>query len=137
MKDLLTFTVPGGTSIDPIAGMPSGGTDAVQRVIQSGITYLFVAATLLALFFLIFGGIQWIMSSGEKEKIEAARKRIIYAILGLLIAFLSFFIINTIGTFFSVKLLDTPGPVCSNNNPSGTCPGIKTCTYFRGDYVCR
>ena len=112
MKDLLTFTVPGGTTIAPVANMPSGGTDAVQRVIQSGITYLFVAATLLALFFLIFGGIQWIMSSGEKEKIEAARKRIIYAIIGLTIAFLAYFIISIVGNLFGVNLLN---PSCKAN----------------------
>ena len=44
--------------------------------------------------------------------IEAARKRIIYAIVGLVVAFSSFFIINLIGNFFGVKILDIPSRWC-------------------------
>lgn len=110
----LSFTVPGGNadnptdiSINPVGGMPKGGTSSIGAVIQSGITYLFIIATLLALFFLIFGGIQWIMSQGDKTKVEGARKKITYAIIGLIVAFSAYLIINTVGTFFGVKLLNT------------------------------
>ena len=101
----IALTIPGGTKINPAIGMPEGGINVVRTIIQWGITVLFVTATVLALIFLIWGGIQWITSSGDKAKIEGARKRIIFSIIGLVLVFLSFMIINIIGDFFKVDLL--------------------------------
>ena len=58
------------------------------------INILLVLAVILALIFLIWGGIRWIMSGGDKQKIEQARSAIIGAIVGLVLAFLSFLILN-------------------------------------------
>ncbi len=104
---LLALKFPGG-QIDPVAGMPSGGVDTLGKIIRWGITILFITVTLAALIFLILGGIAWITSQGDKAKVEAARKRITFAIIGLIIAFSAYFIINVIGDFFGVKLLGVP-----------------------------
>lgn len=104
MKLAFKFPGPEGNRIDPVAGMPEGGIETVVKIIKWGITVLFVAITITSLIFLILGGIAWITSSGDKAKIEAARKRIVYAVIGLVVAFLSYFIINTIGQFFGVRL---------------------------------
>lgn len=137
--EYLAFKFPGGR-IDPVAGMPSGGVETFGRILRVGLTILFITVTLAALIFFIWGGIQWITSGGDKTKIEAARKRLVYAVIGIIVAFSSYFIINTVGNFFGVKLLDVPArvaPACSSAHPSGTCPGIQTCTYYRGVYQCR
>lgn len=97
------MTIP-GYQINPIKGMPTGGLPKLEEIIRFGITYLFIIATLLALVFLLWGGISWITSGGDKAGIETARKRITFALIGLVVAFLGFFIINFIGTFFGVKL---------------------------------
>lgn len=104
----LALKIPGGR-IDPVAGMPSGGDETLQSLITNGFTWAFIIVTVTALIFLIWGGISWIMSQGDKSKVEGARKRITYAIIGLIVAFASFMIINTVGTFFGVKLLNIPG----------------------------
>ena len=104
----LAFNFPGG-SIGGVAGMPEGGVDTFGKTLQVGITLLFITVTLAALIFLILGGIQWIISQGDKTKVEAARKKITYAIIGLIVAFASYLIISVIGNFFGVKLLDVPG----------------------------
>ncbi len=101
----LAFNLPGPYEIRPVPGMPTGGIDKVETIIQVGITLLFIAATLLALAFLIYGGIRWITSGGDKTGVENARKTITYAIIGLVISFLAFFIINIIGAFFGIKLI--------------------------------
>ena len=111
MKNLITFTLPGGTSLDPVEGMADPGANAnhvVNVLTKSIVTDLFVIATIAALFFLIWGGISWASSGGEKEKLEKARKKIIYAIIGLCIVFLSFFIINTVGEVLGVKFFKAP-----------------------------
>lgn len=102
----LALNLPGNRySIDPVSGMPGGGVDTLGKIIRLGITLLFVTIVITALIFFILGGIAWITSSGDKAKIESARKRLVYAVIGLLVAFLSYFIINLLGFFFGLKLL--------------------------------
>lgn len=44
-----------------------------------------VAASLICLAFLVWGGIDWISSQGDKTKYEEARNKITHALLGLAI----------------------------------------------------
>ncbi len=86
-----------GTFISPPPGIPSGGFgDKGIIVIQVALTLLFVFAVILALIFVIYSGIQWTMSGGDKQKIQQARLRITFAIVGLIIAFLAFFIVRVV-----------------------------------------
>lgn len=71
-------------------------------IITRGITIALVVATLIALAFLIFGGIRWILSGGEKEKVEEARGTVIAALVGLIISFLAYFLINIVFGFFGI-----------------------------------
>lgn len=93
--------------IKPPGGLPSGGfqDSTGNAIINWGITALLIGAVILALFFFIWGGIQWITSGGDKTKVQNARNRMIYSIIGLLIAFLSFFIVNLIGNIFGADIL--------------------------------
>lgn len=95
--------VPGGI---PTGGLEAGG--AGQKLISGGITLLFVIAIILSLFYLIWAGIDWMRSEGDKTAIEAARHKLTYAILGLIVVFLSILIVQTIGYFFQVPLLTNP-----------------------------
>ena len=109
MTKEFAFTIPGinggEIKIETAGGIPEGGL--LTTTLPAIITYLLIGATLLALAFLIYGGIRWITSGGDKAGVEAARKTITYAIVGLVITFLAFFIVNMIGAFFGVKLLGT------------------------------
>lgn len=68
--------------------------------IGSVVTLLFIIAVLIALGFLIWGGIKWITSGGDKSGVESARNHIVAAIVGLIIVFLAFFVINIVAGFF-------------------------------------
>lgn len=72
-------------------------------LISTLITIAFVAATVIALAFLIYGGFKWIVSGGEKGALEEARNHIVASIVGLVIIFLSYFILNLILFFFTGK----------------------------------
>lgn len=96
----------GGDKIVPPKGVPSGNAFlTTQNIIQVSITLIFIIATIAALFVIVFAGIRWIVSGGDKEKLQGARNMITYALVGLVVIFLSYFIINVIGDFFGVKLL--------------------------------
>lgn len=94
-----------GIDVNPPAGIPTGGESALSKVLQTGMQTLFVFAIVFALFVIIFGAIQWITSGGDKQKLEGARKRIIFAIVGLLVVLFAFFIVNLVGSVFGVTLL--------------------------------
>lgn len=65
------------------------------------VTFAFVGAILIALAFLIYGGLKWIVSGGDKTAIEEARNHIVSAVVGLVIVFLVYFILNLIIYFFT------------------------------------
>lgn len=70
------------------------------HALASIITAVFVIALVLALAYLIYGGIRWVLSQGDKTKVDAARQHIIAALVGLIIVFLSYFLLNIIAQMF-------------------------------------
>lgn len=88
-----------------IAHIPSRTGPFGEGVIQLGISVLLVGTILIALIYIIWGGFEWIRSEGDKEAISTARKRIIYAVIGLGVAFFSFLLINLLSYFFGVDLI--------------------------------
>lgn len=71
------------------------------------ITFVFIIAIITALGFLVWGGIKWVTSGGEKTGVEEARNHVIAAVVGLIIVFLSYFILNLIIYFFTGQGINT------------------------------
>lgn len=69
-------------------------------MIATLITFAFILAVILALMYLVWGGIKWITSGGDKTNVETARNHIVAAIIGLVLVFLSYFILNLVLYFF-------------------------------------
>lgn len=71
------------------------------NAISGLVTLILVIAVIIALFYLLWGGIKWITSGGDKGAVETARNHIIAAIIGLIVVFLAWFILNfLLQTFF-------------------------------------
>ncbi len=101
----------------PIGALPQN--TLVQNVPQFIISLLFVVGIVIAVAFLIYGGIKWILSGGDKTAVEGARNHIIAAIIGLIIVVAAFFILNVIFTILTGKAFDL-NHLCipSLSNPS-------------------
>lgn len=101
---------------------PTGSINnvAIQNIPQFIITLLFVIGIIVAISFLIYGGIKWVMSGGDKAAVESARNHIVAAIVGLVIVAGAFFILNVVfallGVNFNISNLCIPtlsnGTVC-------------------------
>jgi hypothetical protein len=104
MKEL-ALTINNNWTIDPPAGVPKGGSGATEQIIQFGVGFLIVVAILITLLYLIWGGIDYITSEGKKDKMERAKKKITYAIVGIVIVFIAFVIVTIVGNLFSVNYL--------------------------------
>lgn len=90
-------------------------TRDLGQVLGFVVTIAFVIAVLVALAFLIWGGIKWITSGGDKGGVEAARNQIIAAVIGLIIVFLAFFILNLVLGLFGLSLFDLKLPTLSGS----------------------
>ncbi len=66
---------------------------------------LLIIAALLAFFFLILGGIQWITSGGDKTGMEAARNKITHAIVGLIIVGAAWAIMILVQNFLGITII--------------------------------
>ncbi|MBI1813200.1 hypothetical protein HY285_03900 [Candidatus Peregrinibacteria bacterium] len=74
-----------------------------MQIIATFIALALIAASLLCLIFIIVGGITFILSAGNEDKIKKAVHTIRFAIIGLFITFIAFFAVSWIA-----KLLDIP-----------------------------
>lgn len=98
----LAFDSPG--EVEPIeTGELS--IDNVVEFIEMLIGWLLLLAGLLAIGFIILGGVLYIVSAGNEKRAATAKKMIWYAIIGLAIVLLSFviywFVTGTLGSIFA------------------------------------
>jgi hypothetical protein len=96
--------LPGGQTVNAPAGVPTGGLDFFGGVLRNGLVYFIIAAIILSLISMTWSGVQWASSGGDKAKVAAARGRITWTIIGLVIVLSVFFILSLISYFFNVNL---------------------------------
>lgn len=87
-------------SVCPAGQFASLCNISIGQFIGNLISFIFIIAAIVALLYLIWGGFKWITSGGDKTNIETARSHIIAAVVGLIIIFLSYVILNLVWTFF-------------------------------------
>ncbi len=104
---LLSLQLPGEIIPAPEAlGNVKGGEGKLIDILQAFINLFFIFAIILALLVIIYSGWLWLTSVGDKQKIAALKQRIVYALVGLIIVLLSFFIVNFVTRFFDFNLLN-------------------------------
>lgn len=86
----------------------------LNNLLGVGITLLFVFSIILTLFFLIYGGISFITSAGDKQKVVAARQKLTFAVIGLIVVLSAYFIVNFVYGLFGLTFIkpSLPAPVC-------------------------
>lgn len=77
----------------------TGFFSSPSSLINSIIRFVFALAALLVFFYLIWGGIDWITSGGDKGKTESARNKITAAIIGLIVLAASYAILQIVLSF--------------------------------------
>ncbi|MDD5750893.1 MAG: hypothetical protein PHS73_00015 [Candidatus Peribacteraceae bacterium] len=78
-------------------------TGSIVDIVSTFIALGLIAATILCLVFIIIGGISFILSAGNEDKIKKAVHTIRYSIVGLIVAFIAYFLV-----LFVARLLDIP-----------------------------
>ncbi|MBR2726087.1 hypothetical protein IKE87_02365 [Candidatus Saccharibacteria bacterium] len=84
------------------------GDNGVFKQVTNVILYI---VGIIAVIMLIIGGIKYVISGGDAKKVTDAKNTVLYAIIGLVIAFLAFAIVN-----FVISTL----PTASSQNKSAS-----------------
>lgn len=91
-----------GSVGDTIATLSSYTT---MDLVQMFVVYAFIIAAGLSAVFVFIGGINFILSGGNDEKIKTAVNTIRYAIVGLIVTILSFTFVTIVGRIFGLDFM--------------------------------
>lgn len=83
---------------------------ALGKIISSLIGAFLIIAFVLALIYLLTGGLAWITSEGDKQNLEKARQKITQAIVGLVIVASAYAIFKLVGQFLGLDIGNLPFP---------------------------
>lgn len=78
----------------------------IPIVLKSVVNWALIFAGIVALVIVILSGIKFITSKGDQKQVATAKRSLSYAILGLIIIFLSFFIIKLIAYITGVDCIN-------------------------------
>jgi len=95
----INLSVPAGS------GFTNLTTLSFANLISYAIQLVLIVAAVLFFFLLVLGGIKWITSGGDKGQTEGARNQITAALVGLVIVFAAWAIVQLVETFFGVSIL--------------------------------
>ncbi len=127
------------TPLVPLPGMPEGGAFDLSTYLIGFYNFLLSIVGIVAVLFMIFGGLKYITAVGNSSKIGDAKNQIMSAITGLLLALLSWVIVDTINP--DILYMRQPGVAFNEllNGSTGICStyttdenGVGTCTCVQG-----
>ncbi len=79
-----------------IPGCGANSTKSPEQIVTTIIGILLFVAFVIALIFLIWGGIKWIMSGGEKDGASKAKETITSALIGLAVVLGAWLLLNIV-----------------------------------------
>lgn len=100
-----------GTGLEGVGtmGSASGEGEAINRfsnIISSVIGIITVIAIIWFIFLLIIGAVGIMTSGGDKAKLQSARSRITWGLVGLVVVVAGIFIIQLVGSFIGLDILN-------------------------------
>ena len=81
-------------------GCESGDEKALENTVQEIINRVILGLDIVAVIFIVLGGIGYMTSAGDAAKLKKAKDTILYAVIGLIICVLAYAITN-----FTISLL--------------------------------
>lgn len=89
-----------GADIPAIPGTAQGGSNATRDSLVKVINFFLGFLALVAVVFVIVGGVRILVAAGNEEQVTKGRKTIVYALIGLIIVFFARVIVG----FFTGEL---------------------------------
>ena len=77
----------------------------ISDLIRMGLAWALIIAGALSIIFIFVGGISFILSGGQEEKIKQAVSTIRYSIIGLVVTILAMTIVTIVGRVFNIQFI--------------------------------
>ena len=101
------------------------GAQFFSKLLPALITFGLVIGTVVFVFMLIMGGLQWITAGGDKVSLENARGKVLNAIIGVGVLLSIYAVTNLVQCFFRVNLLQfTVGTLNIGAGPPPFCKSV-------------
>lgn len=85
------------------------GAGALSQFFSNFVALIFSVAGIVLILMILWGAFDWMISEGDKEKVAAARNKIINAVIGIILFALAFAIIQVLGQFTGFKFFKGQG----------------------------
>lgn len=105
-----TLIAASDINLKPVGQFSGLGELTVGGIVSGLIRGVLVIAAIVFFFILVVGGIKWIASGGDKAQTEGARNQITAALVGLVIVFAAWAIVQLINTFFGINIFELSIP---------------------------
>lgn len=99
---LLSLKLPGGETINAPADFKADKFTNLSSIVSEALPYIFAISGLLLFAYLVWGGFDFLTAMGDEKKAEAARGKITYAILGFIIVFAAYWLVQIADTIFKL-----------------------------------
>lgn len=99
----LALDLPGGYSIQGPEDFKFTGGD-IGDIINALVPYIFALAGLALLFILIWGGFELMTSAGDPKKMEAAKGKLTNAVIGFIIIFVAYWLVQILEVIFGLTI---------------------------------
>jgi len=78
----------------------------LMDLVQMAVVYAFIIAAGLSAIYIFIGGMSFILSGGNDEKVKQAINTIRYSIIGLVVTILSFTFVTIVGRMFGLNFMN-------------------------------
>ena len=101
--------------LDAAGCNPAGNENGVPNLVITILNSIIAISSLVAIVYIVIGGIKYMSSNGERDRVESGKKTITYALIGMSVCVLAFAIVN-----FAVKTINGASPnVAYDSTSSG------------------
>lgn len=84
--------------------LPVGKFKTLSSLVTVALPYLFAIAGLILFAYLVWGGFDYLTSLGDPKKAEAGKNKITYAVLGFIIIFATYWLVQIISRLFNLGI---------------------------------
>lgn len=92
-------TISPPPELEPFIKPDLTGAAGISKFLSNLVALIYSLAIIVLIFMILWGAFDWITSEGDKEKIDSARKKIINAVIGILLFAVAFALIQVLGQF--------------------------------------
>lgn len=107
MNKLISLGIPynGATVIIPIPTGAQADFQSLGDVVSRALAYILPLAGLILFGMILISGFQLLTSAGEPKKMDSAKQRLTWAIIGFVVLFVAFWLMKAIEFILGIKIL--------------------------------